>query len=314
MIYMMKRGQFNFVWLFAIIVGGAILFLAIYGALKTADTRSYQQDTEIAKKISILIDPLQAGFSVGSYGSIIFKKETKIRNVCFENVGFFGKNTISVSTRSDIGEEWKEEGIATSINSKYIFSSENLIGTNYHVFSKPFEFPYKVSDLIFLTSKDYCFIGAPEEIEDEILNMGIPNIKIDENNCTAGSEKVCFGSEKSSCDILVSGDKEYTIGTVSKDSGDMAYVGNLMYAAIFSEKRNYDCNVERLMYRTAKIAEELMDKSDLMGIRGCNTNLKPPLSIWKASTINSTVEDLRNLNSFKSDLDDQNQREICGLW
>jgi len=67
---MKKRGQFNFVWLFAIIAGGAILVLAIYGATKAGDSQRFQTDTEIAKELAILTDPLQVGFAEGSFGKI----------------------------------------------------------------------------------------------------------------------------------------------------------------------------------------------------------------------------------------------------
>ena len=75
-----KLAQFNFAWIFAILIGAAILLFAIFGAMKTGDTAKLQSNTEIAKQISILTDPLQAGFSEGSFGSISFQKETRIRN------------------------------------------------------------------------------------------------------------------------------------------------------------------------------------------------------------------------------------------
>ena len=58
-----RRGQFNFVWIFAIFAGGAILALAIYGAVQTGDMMRFGSDTEAGKSISILTDPMQAGFA-----------------------------------------------------------------------------------------------------------------------------------------------------------------------------------------------------------------------------------------------------------
>ncbi len=174
---MKSRGQFNFVWLFAIIAGAAILVLAIFGAMKSGETYRYQSDTEIAKSLSVITDPLQAGFAEGSFGKISFRQETRINNICFD--GGFGKNDISVSTRSDIGEEWNLPGGATSIYNKYFFSSEKSSGLEYYVFSKPFNFPYKISDLIFMNSDNYCFLNAPEEIADEIIGMSIDNIEVE---------------------------------------------------------------------------------------------------------------------------------------
>ena len=70
----MKRGQFNFVWLFAIVAGGAILFLAVYGALRFGETAEFQSATEVAKSIAIITDPLQAGFAEGSLVRFCFSR------------------------------------------------------------------------------------------------------------------------------------------------------------------------------------------------------------------------------------------------
>jgi len=312
----MRRGQFNFAWLFAIVVGAAILFLAIFGAMRTGDTYRFQADTEIAKSLSVITDPLQAGFAEGSFGKISFQQETRINNICLG--GGFGKNDISVSTRSNIGEAWNLPGGATSIHNKYFFSSEKSSGEEYYVFSKPFNFPYEISDLIFMTVDNYCFLNAPEEIADVVVGMNIENIEVE--NCTLiNPVNVCFGTGDD-CDVMVYGscssrcDSVYDEGTVSKSGGDMKYVGNLMYAAIFSDKLIYDCNVKRLMYRNGKIAEEFVAKADLMDARGCNTNLLGDLSVWAGLTINATSNDLIALRSMAENMDSKNDRELCGVW
>ncbi|MDP2672327.1 MAG: hypothetical protein Q8O84_00755, partial [Nanoarchaeota archaeon] len=168
-----KRGQFNFVWLFAIIVGGVILYLSVFGALKVGDTKNFQTDSEVAKSISILVDPLQAGFAESSYGSITFSTDTKINNFCINSnsIGDFGRNEISVSTKNRLNDEFNELGAVNSVYNKYIFSSGNSQGKKYYVFSKSFDFPYKVSDLTFLIPDNYCFYNSPEEIEEEIKRL-----------------------------------------------------------------------------------------------------------------------------------------------
>ncbi len=311
-----KKAQFNFVWLFAIIAGATILVLAIYGAMKAGDSMRFQTDTEVAKSISIITDPLQAGFSEGSFGRILFKQETRINNFCFDDE--FGKHAISVSTKSDVGEAWNIPGEQVSVHNKYIFSSETNSGKEYYVFSKPFEFPYKVADLIFLTPEKYCFLNAPDEIVEEVEGMNIQNIEIE--NCTVeDSVKVCFGSG-SDCDVKVRGScfsgckSVYNWGSVEKYGSNMNYVGNLMYAAIFSDKEIYDCNVRRLMHRTGMIAQGLIDKADLMDARSCNTNLKIDLIYWNSATINATSSDLSRLYTVSKNLENKNNREVCGLW
>lgn len=308
-----RNGQFNFVWLFAIVVGGAILFLAIYGALRFGDTIRFQSDTEVAKSISIITDPMQAGFAKGSFSRISFKQETRINNFCSDIE--FGKNDISVATKSGVGEEWNLPGGATSIRNKYIFSSGEISGMDYYVFSKSFNFPYKVSDLIFLTSERYCFFNMP----DDFLGLDVPNIEIDD--CSfSDAVKVCFGFGED-CDVMVYGscssecDSVYDEGIVVKDGVDMKYVGNLLYGAIFSDKGIYDCNVRRLLYRDEKIAGVFIDKADLMDARDCNTNLKSDLIIWKGMVGNSSVDNLSSLRVMANVLKRKNEGEkLCRVW
>lgn len=310
-----KRGEFGFVWLFAIIAGGAILFLAIYGSVKFGETKKFQSDTEIAKTLAILTDPMQASFAEGSYGKISFREETRINNICFKED--FGKNDISVSTKSGIVKEWGKSGGAISVHNKYIFSKEKNEGKDFYVFSKPFEFPYKVNDMIFLMSEDYCLLNPPEYISEEIIGLRIPNIKI--SNCSDSDTVVCFG-KGNNCDIMVYGvcmtdcNSIYEEGTVEKKEGTMKYKGNLIYAAIFSEPNIYECNVERLLQRTGKIAELLSEKADLINARDCNTNLKPDLLIWKGLTENATSENIILLNQISKKLNRLNAGELCRLW
>lgn len=313
----MKRGQFSFVWIFAILAGGSILVLAIYGAIQTGETLRYGSDTAAAKSLSILTDPLEAGFAEGSFGKIIFRQETRIKNICL-NDGEFGKNDISVATRSDVGEEWNLAGGASSVHNKYLFSKEISEGDEFYVFSKTFEFPYEVSDLLFMSSGTYCFLNAPEIIEEEVLGLGIENIVF--SNCSVLDERVCF-SGGVDCDTIVYGycngggcDSVYDEGIVVKAGYDLEYVGNLIWGAIFSDRLVYECNVERLMFRTGNIAKVLSEKADLMDIRGCGTNLKGDLNIWRGMVDGVGSDELRGLNEYAEDLGTKNDRELCGMW
>jgi hypothetical protein len=318
-----NHAEFNFVWLFAILAGASILILATYGAVKLGDLERFKSDTETAKKISIITEPLQAGFSEGSFGKIIFNQDTRINNICFSSG--FGKNEISISTKSGIGKEWIKAGGASSIYNKYIFSKEHGQGEEFYIFSKPFYFPYKVADLIFLIpdSEKYCFLSPPEDIEKEVLGLNIPNIEISrENQCSSDSVKVCFSSYGfcSEEDIEVHGScygdckSVYEEGYIKKQGEEIEYGKSLIYAGIFSDVTVYNCNIKRLMYRTSKIADIFSNKADLMNSRGCNTNLKPDLIFWKGMTINATSSDLISLNQVAKSIDKKEEQELCGIW
>ena len=252
----------------------------------------------------------------------MFQQETRINNVCFDNG--FGKNDISVATRAGVGEEWNLPGGATSIHNKYIFSSGVNSGFDYYVFSKSFGFPYEVSDLIFLTTDNYCFVNAPDGVPGfDVPNIEVANPSGHENlqagDCDVDAVRVCFGSGDD-CDMIVYGscssgcDSIYDEGIVVKDGVDMRYVGDLIYGAIFSDKGVYDCNVRRLLYRAGKIAEEFVNKADLMDARNCNTNLKPDLIVWKSLVENASVDDLASLRTMANVIDRKNRQEACGVW
>lgn len=310
-----KRGQFNFVWIFAILAGGTILALAIWGALQTGDTLRYGSDTKAAKSLSILTDPMQAGFAEATFGRIVFQQETRLNNICL--TGGFGKNDISVSSRSGVGKDWNLAGGRVSVHNKYIFSKEVNEGFEFGVFSKSFEFPYEVSDLIFLMSGEYCFINSPESVRDELSGLGVDNVNFD--NCSDSDERVCFGGG-SNCDSIVYGscsgkcDSIYDVGIVSKKGGEVEYVGSLIYGAIFSDVSVYECNVLRLMYRTANIARIFEGKVNLMDARNCDSNLRGDLVFWSGVLSNSSSEDLVSLRMIADDLENKNDRELCRVW
>jgi len=317
-----KRGEFNFVLLFAIVAGTIILILAIYGAVKTGSSLTTGNEAELAKTLEIITDPLQAGFAEASTSRIVFKKDTRISNYC-DNYGGFGKNIISVQTKSTIGEEWTNNPLEYSINNKYLFS-DSAAGKTFYVFSTSFSAGFKVADLIFLTSEKYCFVFPPEEIANQISGLGVPNIGLrlesGNNTCDEDAKSVCF--DTSGCDITVIPkcketrcNSEYDLGIVSNGDGTQTeYSGGLMIGAIISDKETYDCNVKRLTYRASKIVNVLSQKIDLMGMRGCDSLLKSDLTSFSAMLQNASSKNLETIYYTSNDLVKKEQREGCGLW
>src|SRR3990167_565357 len=87
--------EISFAWLFALIVGAVILFLAIYTTTKVVKTEQTTIDAETAKRIGILLNPLETEFETGKTTSIILPSETKIYNGC-NNIGIFGRQLIRI--------------------------------------------------------------------------------------------------------------------------------------------------------------------------------------------------------------------------
>jgi hypothetical protein len=114
----------------------------------------------------------------------------------------------------------------------FLFSKEQNSGLDYYVFSKPFEFPYKIADLVFLTSENYCFLNAPEEIADEILGLRIENIEI--------GIKKGFEISKSADDYKIK--KPIVFYGTSITQGGSASRPGLAYPSIISR----DINVETI--------------------------------------------------------------------
>jgi len=319
-----KKAQFNFVLIFASIAGGMILLLAIYGAVKVGGTFQRQTEAELAKSIDIITNPLQAGFAEGATSQIVFRKETRITNECDLN-SRFGENVISVQTKSSVGEPWSENPQEYRLYNKYLFS-EVQEGKKFFVYSKPFYTGYKVTDLLFISTGDYCFIYPPEEIAQEIMGLNVPNIGIitegGNNTCSEGSKKVCFGSSNG-CDVFVKGeclenrcDSEYDFGYVTDENGVRKYFsGNLILGAIISDKELYECNIKRLLYRSSRVADILSRKTDLMSMRGCTSLLKTDLDQFAVILQNSSSANLETIYYMSNDLEKKNDKEGgCKLW
>ncbi len=247
---------------------------------------------------------METGFESARVTSLGFPTETRIYNKC-SNTGTFGKQGIQVSQKSL--KKWTETDIDAEFSNKYIFSETYAEGKTFYFFSKPFEFPFKVADLIYMTSseKEYCFRNAPEDIKDEIEFLNQKNLVTE--NCQDDSVKVCFSG---SCDIEVNYHSKY----VTKDGSKMYFSDDaLMYAAIFSDSENYECQVKRLMQRAANLALLYKDKADFISIRGCNSNLNLR-GLENAAKSLSSSANLNFVSSVAEEINDENKFAGCRLW
>ncbi len=309
---MKKRGylEISFGWMFALVVGAAIIFLAIYGVTKLINTQQTTDTAKTSKEIGVLLNPLETGFETGKTTSFSLPAETRIYNKC-ERDGVFGRQLISASQKSF--DKWTEIDIDVGFSNKYIFSDEYVEGTKFYVFSKPFEFPFKVADLIYITSslKKYCFIDPPEKIKLEIESLNQENLLTED--CPEKSINVCFKGG-SNCNVQV----YYNSGYVEKSSGRMYFAGSdsLMYAAVFSSKDVYECQLNRLMKRLKSLALLYKDKSIFISNAGCNSNINQDLI-----SLIDTIEffyNSENLYLIKNEANQinkkNNENSRCKLW
>ena len=298
----------SFTWIFAIIVGAFILFLAVYGVTKLIKTEKTISDAEVGKEISVLLNPLETNFQTATFTSLTMPVETRIYNKC-SNDGIFGRQRILISQLSF--NEWTDSGIEIGSSNKYLFSEEYAEGEKFYLFSKPFDLSFKVTDLIYLIpSKDiYCFVDSPEDIEQEISSLNQKNLLLE--NCPLNSIKVCFGSS-SDCDISVN----YNRGVVEKGNKEVDFITTpLMYAAIFSDKDVYECQLRRIMQRTASLALLYSEKSSFIAQQNCNSDLETELMILQdlTKTYDNSAR-LFQIENIVEQLENKNNAARCKLW
>ncbi len=303
----------SFGWIFALVAGAVIIFLAIYFTSRLVGNQQEVRSAEVGTEIGILLNPLETGFESAQTTSIIIPAETRIHNSCNDFSGNFGRQMIQLEQKS-LGK-WSETTTKVSFDNKYIFSDSEVEGRKFYLFSKPFYFPFKVADLFFMTSANerYCFMNAPYDIENELLDLNQSNLITE--GCVSADTTVCFDSDK--CDTNV----DYNSGIVEKNGEAMYFTEAgeeskvLMYAAIFSSKEVYECQLKRLMMRLKFLSLLYADKEFLNFNKGCNGNLRGDLT--ELSDMASSFGDSEGIGEIKMKADiieEKNSGAICILW
>ncbi|HLD55148.1 MAG TPA: hypothetical protein VJB35_02700, partial [Candidatus Nanoarchaeia archaeon] len=188
------------------------------------------------------------------------------------------------------------------------FSNGFVEGKKFYLFSKPFDMPFKIADLIFITSvnDEYCFVNPPEEISDELLALNQGNLLV--NNCSDKSIRVCFGG--GNCDVFVN----YNLNYVTKGSQKFYFEGDaLMYAAVFSDKDVYECQLKRLMQRGEQLSLLYKNKATFVVWTGCKSNLDLlGLSNLQKSFVSSLG--LASISRLADEIKEKNDVAECKLW
>ncbi len=313
--YLDKKGfvQISFAWLFAIIVGAVILFFAIYASVKLIGTEGTVSSTEAGKEIDILLNPLETGFNEEKTTPLSTSVETRINNGCSEpeESSLFGKQKISVSQK--VSDKWTDTGIESISYNKYVFSGRSTEGEDFYLFSKPFNFPFKVADLIILTSSNdkYCFDDAPEKIKEELSALGQANLFVE--NCPEESQKICFNGGGDGCNVEVDTYDNSVIKIGSGEEKVYYETDALMYAAIFSDANLYECQVKRLMQRLESLVLVYNEKESVLSNIGCTAEVNM-LSLADSAENFEDSSDLITVKQAADDAEDSNEDADCGLW
>ncbi|MDP3966394.1 MAG: hypothetical protein Q8Q04_02595 [archaeon] len=306
----MKKGflDISFSWIFALIIGVVILFAAIYFVSQFSEVKDTQNSAEIGTSLFNVLLPLETGVDSGKSTTITLPVNSRISHFC-DNSGTFGRDTISI--QEFIRKKWTDTGVNISSKDRYLFLPRVLQGKEFYAFSKSYEFPFKIANLVYIinANETYCFSDAPREIENELKNFNQVNFKFDD--CNSNGIEVCFDSG-GDCDIEVN----LNLRTVKKGNDIVYFEGNsLLYAATFSDKEIYECELSRLMKRGGKLTELYQEKSLNLVKVGCDSSLKTEFSGLKSSFLSlENSEDLFATARIVKEIGDANKYSECTLW
>ncbi len=311
----------SFAWIFAIVVGGIIIFLTIYAATNFIRSGQYEVNTKTTQQLINILNPLQTSLESGRIENIDLTTETRIYVECNPDLGSFGENRIEISEKNSFGgKEWSDRGGNIGVDKNlYVFSEVPVEGNKIYLFSKPINFPFKVADSIILYSETYCFVSPPESVANELRGIGIGNstnieIKTSLSDCKK-TRSVCFSSN-AGCNIsVVCNGFSCNEGYVEKFNKKMYFVEDSLYAAIFSSVDSYECNMNRVMKRTGYLAGIYADKARVVSIRGCDTGLESDLNTLKS--ISDRYEGSKDILSIKvkaDEINDKNDNLGCQLF
>ena len=302
--------QISFAWLFAIIVGAFILFLAIYGVTQLIRTGETATSAQTGAEIGVLLNPLETGFETSRTTLLTMPVNTRIHNRCLVDSGNFGRQIIQLSQISF--NRWTETDIDIGFTNKYLFSDSIVEGKTFLLFSKSFDFPFKVSDVIYVTSaeKSYCFVDAPSRLENELTDLNQENILLDNCSENENSIKVCFSAFGSDCDIRVN----EALKSVEKRGETLYYETDaLLYGAIFADSEIYECQTQRLIQRAEQITLLYSDKTQIQSFQGCQADVNLASFSNSLSSYRSS-SDLIFSSEIARTIDAQNRVAECELW
>ena len=254
-----KKGQMQFSWLFALILGAAILFIAIFFSGRLLEQGTYLTEAEMAASFNALLNPFASVREAG----IPLSKPVELP--AKTNVSF-GCNPAKDSQTISVLLEKGKAPFSTVIKNKYIFS-QDFNAKELWIFGKSFKMPWQVDDLIYVVSKKYCFDsnGIPGSIEDELndLNSSFMRVialtaaNIREEKCDV---KVCFGTTGCEFNVLYGADSTGEIRVTGRTLPLSFIDDSTMYAAIFG--KDYECNLERLRKRMELQTDIFLAKAD----------------------------------------------------
>lgn len=310
---MQKKGfEFSFTWIFVLIVGATILFIAIFMASRLINREGSIYNTEVAAELGAVLNPLETDGESAKYYPLSFPAQTRLTTTC-DAGGTFGEQALSVSVQSGIGRKWQDQGLPYRVSNKFIFSGPLLEGKKIQVIATPLMLPFKIGDALTLYTQSYCFVAPPESFEDAIISLGADTIveAATQSVCPPESTSVCFG--ENGCDIVVDPSSTPHQGTLTKRGKTIVFSDGLFFPALVSDSAFYDCQLMRVRKRASELANLYAEKSSFLETRGCSTSLAPSLYVYQRDLLRTTLP-FTSLMRDAEVLGQSNERLACKLF
>jgi hypothetical protein len=347
-----KKGTVEFSWIFALIVGGSILFLAFFFVGQQFFQQKQLAQIQTTQTIDVLLTPFSSSGNIANAqeGVIKLQKNSDLNLYCekadnFNPLGYESLEIIPLDTKKTLTSSGTNNAVSEKkIYDKYIFG-EDFTTKEILTFSKPFNAPWRIADMVYIFpyENNYCFYGTsmPSRIKKELISLdnssSLKHFLFDnedeENDYaikadTKCAKNICFNHQSGiTCDITIIPDNtspDYLLGEIKKENGINTETTNyysdaLLYASIFSDKETYECNIQRIFSR-AQIQIEIYNAKNL------KLQQKQCQIIVRLNQISSTFEGLKNeitSENFKSlklniaSIETQNNNAIsqdCGLY
>ncbi len=276
----MKKGQFQFNWIFIVVVGALFLFFFVSFAIKYKDFQESKTNTEIINNLDNTLTALQASS---------FKT--------------FDTLNLPVKITSRCGKLNAEE---REVKTKNIIFSPRQLDKKILIWYEPYKLPFKISSFYYIIPDDakYYFVedfgtlsselleNMPEDIRKKFSVIRSSNLKND------GKLIFLDASGFDNKGVKVNGDINQ--GTVIVNGEEKIYVGReLLYGAIFGD--DYSCLLDKIKEETNNVGNVYKSKINVINRVSCNYNL--------------VIDYINNLQSnldyeIAKDLDEENTRLI----
>jgi len=244
----MRKGQgILFNWIFISIVGILFLVLLVSFAFQYKKIEEEKNNFKIATSIDTSLSGLN---SENLYTSLSYDKKIQFDSDC---------------------DNFLVNSYKVPLNDKILFAEE-FKDNNVKVWVKELKFPYSVGNLYFLAgNKKYYLVGENSLEMPEIFDVE----EISLSNIGNQKGKFVFfidpGDVKDRLNdyIIVKEDS-----VVFPDGSELPYFNELVYGAIFSDKKLYECNFERVMEKIKAVNQIYLKKASLLSLwTGCNYDL-----------------------------------------